>query len=313
MKHHSYYSIVAVPAILALVALLFYGGWTPTDNTRGSELQIVSLSPSVTEILFALGLQDCIAGVTECCDWPAEVKNIECVGGFGTPNVEKLLALCPDIVIATDFKRNDIAAVLEKSGIKVLELKIGNFEEMFEAIQQIGQATGKPQAAEKIVDAMQAELKDISERFREIPAARRSKVFVEIWYDPITTVGRTSFIDEVIRLAGGINVAGNISQAWPRVNPEKVIEWDPDVIVLCYMANKVHSSSQLAGRIGWADISAVRNGRIISDILPEIILRPGPRIVEGVRVLAQRFNEGAVQKAAVCNKNQRLILAEKVQ
>ena len=289
LKKYWFTSAIAV-VIVVLAAIAFqYNRQRPGNNTSATQMRIVSLAPSLTEILFVLDLADRVVGVTDRCDYPAQVKNIECVGGFAKPNIEKLLALHPDLVVATDFKNNDVAELLSKSGIKVLDLRIRNFQEMFEAFQKIGQATARQQRAEKIVDAMQDELKAIAESFKKIQPSQRPKVFVEIWYDPITTTGQASFIDEVITRAGGVNVAGNISQAHPRVSPEKVIAWNPDVILLCYMSQEKPPASQLAARIGWTDISAVREGRIINDIPTDLILRPGPRLIEGVKLLAQHF------------------------
>lgn len=288
-----WYITIAVFVAVAVVIVFISGERTHPGNSNNNinNLTIVSVAPSVTEMLFALGMQDCIIGVTDHCNYPPEAENIECIGGFGKPNIEKLLALRPDLVIATDFERNDVPEMLRKSGIRVLELRMSSFHQMFEALRQIGRATGKLQTAEEVVNTMQAQLKAIAERFEKVQPSQRPRVFVEIWYDPVTTAGRMSFVDEVITKAGGINVAHNINHAWPRINSEKVIEWDPDIIVLCYMEQKGCSASQLSKRIGWADISAVRQGRIIQDIPSDIILRPGPRLIEAVRALSQRFYE----------------------
>lgn len=288
MKYRGFLIGIVLATVALAAVILLRGGWSES-GVSGGELRIVSVSPSVTEMLFALDLEDCVVGVSDRCDWPAEAKNIEHVGGFGTANIEKLLALRPSLVIGTGFQCADAAGVLRKAGIEVLDLKIRNFQEMFEAMRKIAASAGKPGRAEEAVGAMQAELKAIAARFEGVELCRRPKVFVEIWGSPITTVGRTSFIDEVIRRAGGINIAGGINQAYPRINPEKVIEWNPDVIILCYMGTHENSASQLAGRIGWADISAVRERRIINDICSDLILRPGPRLVEGVKILAERF------------------------
>lgn len=290
-------------AIIALATIVFrYNSQMPRGNASGDKLRIVSLAPSITEILFVLGLQDSIVGVTSCCDYPSEAKNTECVGGLGKPNIEKVLALHPDLVIATGLEHNNVAELLSKSGIRVLDMRIRNFQEMFDALREIGQVTGKPQQADKIVEAMQAELTKTAERFRGIQPSQRPRVFVEIWYDPITTAGQTSFIDEVITCAGGINVAGNINQTYPRINPEKVIEWNPDVIVLCYMGQEGNSASKLANRIGWAGISAVKERRIIENIPSDLILRPGPRLINGVKLLAQRLYGAEVKRHALDNK-----------
>jgi len=290
------YIIGSVSVIALVIALLLCSDWTPHSGVSEGELRIVSLAPNVTEILFALDLADCVVGVTNCCDWPAEAKSIECIGGFGAPNIERLLALRPSLVIAAGFERGDTAEMISKSGIKVLDLWIYSFEELFEAVRKIGKATGKLQEAEEMIVSMQAELNAIAERFERIKPSQRPKVFVEMWYNPLTTAGKRSFIDEVITKAGGVNVAHNINQHYPHVNPEKVIEWNPDVIILCYMGREGPTAARLADRIGWSDVSAVKQGRIIDNISPDLILRPGPRLVKGVKILAQRFCETPAEK-----------------
>ena len=134
----------------------------PHDRPMNGKLRIVSLAPSVTEILFALALGDSLVGATDHCDYPPEAKSIERVGGFGTPNVEKLLALSPDLVIAAGFEREEVADVLRRSGIRVLDVRIRNFEELFDAIRQIGEAVDRFQQAEGIVARMRAELEAVT-------------------------------------------------------------------------------------------------------------------------------------------------------
>ena len=125
---------------------------------------------------------------------------------------------------------------------------------------------GKQQQAEELVASMQAELKTVAARSGD---SSRPRVFVEIWDDPLTTVGGTSFLDDVIARAGGVNVAHEISLPHPRISAEKVIEWNPEVIVVAHMNRGPTSAAQMAERIGWADIAAVKNGRVMCDIPPE--------------------------------------------
>ena len=259
------------------------------QNSPPGKLQIVSLAPSVTEMLFVLGLGDSIVAATDHCDYPPEAKQIERVGGLGSPNIERLLALSPDLVIATDFEHNNVPEMLRKAGIEVLELEIGNIQEMFDAFEKIGSATGKTKRSEEIIATMRKDLKTVAKQHEKIPQDQRKRVFVEIWDDPITTVGRGSFIHELITLAGGINVAGDLSQSYLHINPEMVIEWNPDVILVCSMNRTEQTATELAGRIGWGEITAVRQRQIICDIPNDLMLRPGPRLIEGVKILAKKL------------------------
>jgi iron complex transport system substrate-binding protein len=285
---------LGVVAILAVTGGIVYVNLAgrnerPGASSRHEPMRIVSLAPSVTEVVFALGLGDCLVGATKYCDWPPRARQIERVGGFGSPNVERLLALRPDLVVAAGFERKEAIDILRGSGIGVLDVRIRNFDELFEAITAIGKATGKASRADALVAAMRAELDVAARRCALVAPRRRARVFVEIWHDPLTTAGGPSFLNDVVCRAGGINVAAELPQPHPRVNPEKVIDWNPDVIVIAYMGRPGQMASQVAGRIGWADVKAVRNGRIIDDMPTDILLRPGPRLVEGVKALAERL------------------------
>ena len=191
----------AVSAIsLVAAGLVIFGcsrSVSPSKTING-RLRIVSLAPSVTEILFALAMGDSLVGATDHCDYPPEAVSIERVGGFGTPNVEKLLALSPDLVIAAGLEREEVAEVLRRSGIRVLDVRIRNFEELFDAIRQIGEAVDRSQQAEGVVARMRAELEAVTAQNGTTPRRQRPKVFVEIGDHPLMTAGGTSFLDDLI-------------------------------------------------------------------------------------------------------------------
>ena len=281
--------VVPLVAVAGLIVMTWRHG--PVASKQTGKLRIVSLAPSVTEMVFALGAGGELVGATEYCDYPPEAKGIERVGGLGTPNMEKLLSLLPDVVIATQFQRSDDAQALRQAGVQVLELKINNFEEMFQATQQIGRAIGRSQRAEQVVAALRADLEAAGPPSGDRPRESRPKVFVEIWNHPLRTEGRESFLTDMIWRAGGVNVAGDLSDAYPLISPEKVIEWDPDVIILSYMGRQSEHAAEVAGRIGWSEISAVKTGRIITDIPADFLLRPGPRLIEGVKILSRRLHQ----------------------
>ena len=242
-------------------------------------------------------LGDRIVGATDHCDFPPEAKKIPRVGGLGRPNVEKLLSLAPDIVIATDLERKDLAEALRREGIQVLELKIGNFAELFDAERKIGDAVGEPERAARQVREMQAQLDAAAKLYAGVPRDRLPRVFIEVWSDPLITAGGTSFLDNVVSRAGGVNVAHDLERDYPTINPERVVEWNPDVILLCYMTESKDAAAQVAGRIGWGGIKAVRERRVIADISPDALLRPGPRLVAGVERLAERLHPPQAGKA----------------
>ena len=282
------YAAIALVIVIPVVGALMGRRPVSVRNTGAGELRIVSLAPSVTEVLFVLGVGDRLIGVTDCCDYPPEAKQVHCVGQFGVPNIEELLALAPDLVIITDLKQDAIEAYLRESGIRVVRVKDDNIANMFDTIKTVGREVGRAERAERFVADMRSQLDGIAQTYSDVPEEDRPRVFVEVWNDPIMTVGRQSFVDELVSHAGGVNVARAIDLPYPAINPEKVIEWDPEVIVLGYM-NSGQAADRLAGRIGWDDIEAVRTGRTICDISSDLLLRPGPRLPEAVRLLNRRL------------------------
>jgi iron complex transport system substrate-binding protein len=297
IKNQQLYIVVAIIAAILLLVIFIPINLKPDLNSHPNEkhLRIISLAPNVTEMLFALGLQDCIVGVTDYCDWPPEAKGIECVGGLGAPNIEKLLTIAPDLVIATDFENKHMRGLIRSAGVQLLELEINTIEEVFESLVEIGQLCRCQERAARLVAELRSRLQQITDTIKEKSLSGRPRVFVEIWHDPVTTAGAKSFIDDVIRLAGGVNVAHEISSPYVYINPEKVIEWDPDVILTSYMISADDTAGPIEKRIGWSEISAVKQGRIISDIPAEFILRPGPRIVEGIKILSDRFYDESIE------------------
>ena len=274
--------LILVTSAAATFALL-RGSHQPAQHSP-DKLRIVSLAPSVTEILFALDLGDHIVGVTDRCDYPAEARRIEPVGGFGAPNVEKLLALNPDLVIAAGLEREEVAEVLRQSGIRVLDVRIRNFEELFDAIRQIGEAVDRFQQAEGVAARMRAELETVKAQNGTVPRGQRPKVFVEIGDHPLMTAGGTSFLDDLIVRAGGVNVAHEISQAYPSINPEKVIEWNPDIILVTQMGQ--------AGDAAVRTVSTHRMGRHLCRENQESYRRHPSRPALSARPASDRRSEG---------------------
>jgi len=281
--------LVIVAASVAAALALRHGPGQPSATSRG-KLRIVSLAPSVTEILFALDLGDQIVGVTDQCDYPSAAKEIERVSGFGTPNVEKLLALSPDMIIACGLEKPELTDVLRQAGVQVVSVEVSHFPELFKAIGQIGEATGRSPKAKELVAGMHAELDAVAARVGRIDDARRPGVFIEIEQGPLMTAGAGSFLDDLVSRAGGRNVAHEISSAYPRIDPEKVIAWNPEVILVAHGDRPGEAAERLARRIGWSNVTAVRERRVIDDIDADLLFRPGPRLVDGVKALAARLH-----------------------
>lgn len=284
---------------ISLIIILIFLGTLPVLLRDGSRREpsllakprYISLAPATTEILFALGLHHQIIGDTTFCDYPQAAKQIPKVGSFSEPNIEKILSLKPDIIFTTGLEQAPVVLRLEKLGLKVIVSDPKNIPELFESIIQIGKATGREQEARLLVEGMRARIDIIKFMVEKIREDKRPKVFIEIWHDPIMTAGPGSIVDEILTLAGGKNIAYDVPRAYSRFSTEAIIERNPDVIILGYM-NKDNTKDAVLNRLGWQNIKAVRNKRVVSDINPNLIFRPGPRIVNGIEEIYRHlYNE----------------------
>jgi len=285
---------MAIVAVLgAALAASMLARRTPHGATR--HLRVVSLSPNTTEILFAIGAGGDVVGVTASCDYPPEARSVTRIGGYGCPNAEKILALRPDVVVGAGEGMGALPAVrlLVQRGIPVRLFEHESFGAILELTRRLGEATGRQENARRLVASLSARLAALDERTRNVPEAKRPRVYVEVWNDPIMSIGSHSFITELVRRAGGASVTADLPGDYPRVAPELVVERDPQVILTGYM-NDPAQAAAVARRIGWGRVAAARDGRIITDIDPDLLLRPGPRLVDGAEQLFRRlYPEGA--------------------
>jgi len=248
----------------------------------------ISLAPSTTEILFALGLDEEIVGVSQFCNYPLQALTKEKVGSFSQPNIEKILSLKPDIIFCTGLEQAPSFRELKRLNLKVYVSDPSNIKELLSSIRDIASLTGKEKEGGILVNKMNDSIEEIISKVKSIPQGKRHKVFIEIWYDPLMTVGEGSFIDDLITLAGGINIASDTKRPYSYFSPEQVIKRNPDCIILTYM-DKSNPAEIIEKRLGWKEISAVKENRIYNDIDPDLLLRPGPRIVEGLEEIHRRL------------------------
>jgi iron complex transport system substrate-binding protein len=269
--------------IILIISLIFLMGMSPKSKSR-----YVSLAPSTTEILFALGLDEEIVGVSSYCNYPSKAKAKEKVGDFSRPNIEKILFLKPDYVFCTGLEQAPVIAELRHLNLKVYVADPKNMEELFSSIKDIGKITGKEKEAANLIKNMKSQIEEINSKVKLSPQDKRPKVFIEIWHDPLTTAGKGSFIDELLTLAGGINIAHYTKRPYSIFSQEEVIERNPDCIISTYMSDEL-PARVIKRRFGWDRIYAVKNNRIYNDIKPELLLRPGPRVVDGIKEIYKRL------------------------
>ncbi len=248
---------------------------------------IVSIAPSNTEILFALGLGDRVVGVTEACDYPKEAKSKPKVGQVEM-NIEKIMEISPDLVVAVGSMQLPVIETLSNLGIPVLALDPKTLRDVLDSIVLVGKATGTEDAAELLVQSLSNEIQGVrSKAALAVTKQARPRVFVEIWDDPLMTAGPGTFIDELIKVAGGENIAVDAGLEWPEFSVEVVIERDPDVIITVWT-----DKDDVLGRSAWKGISACKTRRI-HRVNPDILTRPGPRLVQGLEVLLDIMHPGS--------------------
>ena len=274
--------------LIIIVLFVFFETSRDSYSYEGKKLRIISLAPATTEILFALGLDDEIVGVSSFCDYPKKAQTKEKVGSFSQVNIEKVLFLKPDIIFCTGLEQAPVVKKLRKLNLKVYVSDPADITGLFESIRDIGKLTRKEKEAYALIGKMKTVLEEINTKVKRIPSKDRPKVFVEIWHDPLMTAAKGSFIDELITLAGGINIAQDIMRAYSYFSPEQVIKRNPDVIIFTYMSQE-QPLKILKARLGWKEISAVKKNRVFGDIEPDILLRPGPRLIEGLKEIHKRF------------------------
>ncbi len=255
------------------------------------EMRIVSLTPATTEILFELGLDKEIVGVSSYCTWPDKAGDKEKVGSFSNPNIEKIIMLKPDLVILTGMEQEYIKDILSRLKIKYINVDPANLSELIFSIEKLGSATGAGSKAKMLADSIRSVISRLKRFSSNIPQSEKPKIYMEIWHDPIMCPGKNSFVDDMIKTAGGINITADLNRSYSRIDPEQVILRDPDMIILTYMKQDDWVEKTFSKRLGWEDVSAIKKGRIYADINPDIILRPGPRIAKGLIELHKRFYE----------------------
>jgi iron complex transport system substrate-binding protein len=249
--------------------------------------RIVSLAPSVTEMLFALGLGDRVLGVTTYCHYPPEVTKLPKVGTYLKPDIERILSLRPDLVV---MQKTAVHSKKSLGSLPVLELKHDTIADIHDSLTMIGNAAGVPDRAQKLNASIRAELDAVRKR----GAGRRpTSVMFVVGRTPgalerIVVVGKASYLGQVIELAGGRNVFADSPAAYPKVSLEEILARNPDVIVdMGEMADTVgvtdaQKQAVIAMWSRYPSIAAVRNKRVHA-VASDIFVVPGPRVVEVAR------------------------------
>ncbi len=245
--------------------------------------KIVSLAPSITEILFSLGLSEEIAGVTDFCDFPEAALKKPRIGGFVNPDIEKIVSLKPDLVIAIrDGNRLESVRRLDDLGISVYWCDPKGFDGVIGSVRHLGEVAGRQGESKRIAEEMIRKKETIVSATRALP---RPRVFFQMGDNPVVTVGRGTLADELIRLAGGRSISEDEAFAYPVYSIETIIAKAPEIIIMSSMESTRNYSRLVKRWQQWQTLPAVKKNAI-HVVDSNLVDRPTPRIVEGLGILA---------------------------
>ena len=255
--------------------------------------KIISLAPSNTEIVFALGLGDRLVGVTEFCDYPAAAEDKPKIGGFNTIDIESVVAIQPDLILATSIHMPEVVQQLESPevALTVLVLDPRSLEEVLGAITLIGEVTGKEDEASQLVNDMRSRIEAVTDITANLSEAERLRVFYVMWHEPLMTVGADTLILKLIGMAGGVSIVQDMVDDYPMISLEAVIQANPQVIIAgSGMGEGADLPFQFALNDDRLDGVDARINNRIYEVITDIVGRPGPRIVEGLEQLARMIH-----------------------
>lgn len=286
--------MITILAVFTIVTGVFAQGFpiTVTDDLdqevrlEKKPEKIISISPNMTEVLFAIGAGENVIGVTTFANYPEAALEVQKIGTITEPNIEKIITLEPDLVLASSVNKMETVERLKELGIVVAGYEANSVNKAIENIKKIGLLTGNQDITDKLVTEMYikiAEMRNLVEK--KLNENETPKVFFEIWSDPLFTAGSDTFIDDLIYMAGGENLGRLAEGQWPQYNLEKLLIEDPDVYISTpHSAEMQVSVESIRSRERFQSISAIKNDRIYI-IDQDIVNRPSPRLVKGLALM----------------------------
>jgi iron complex transport system substrate-binding protein len=276
----------AVPTLLLCTLHASGSPLHAAEGQRPGVQRIISLAPSVTETVFALGMGDKLVGVSVYCDYPPEAQHIDRVGTFLTPNIEAIIAKRPDVVIAVPTPGNqNPVETLRRLGLKVVVVEPNTISEIEDSVITIGREIGRETEGRALVAQIEARLATIRARLADAPVR---KVLMVVGQTPLIAVGSGIFQDELIRMARGINLGAQAAGMWPHLSLEFVVAAAPEVIIDTTMGNeeRTGSAATLAFWNTFSTLPAVRDHHVYGYKQYQL-LRPGPRLPEALESIAR--------------------------
>ncbi|MBI5206968.1 MAG: cobalamin-binding protein [Candidatus Firestonebacteria bacterium] len=275
MKKFLFFGITAILAIFLISACSISSTDTHSSKLqKGSPKRIISLAPSITEILFALGLNNSIVGVTDYCNYPPEALNKTKIGGFVNTNIETVVALNPDIVIATkDGNNKMIVEKLKSLNISVEVVNTQSINDIFTSITQIAKHTFCEDKGKALIADLERQIEKIKTKTKN---KTHPKILMVFGHNPLIVAGPNTFANELIELSGGENLAKNAKTSYPAYSLEQIINEDPDFILEASMITS-ENEKVVTFWHEWPNLKAVKQNKIYF-LDSDIVTRPGPRI-----------------------------------
>jgi len=252
--------------------------------------RIVSLAPSLTETVYALGLQDYLVGDTDFCDYPADAQKKTKVGGGINPSLEIIASLHPDIVLVTkSFNRLETVHSLDNLGISSYATDPRTIEEIINSSKKLSDVLSAPEAGVSVATEMRRRLANLQKHLEALPPKR---VLFVVWTQPLISIGKDTFIADALRRAGAVSIVDS-EQSWPQVSLEEVARLQPDYLIFAdsHSDSAAPAVEMLATLPGWKIVDAVTNRRVA--VISDAVNRPAPRIVSAIEDLARQLHPDA--------------------
>jgi iron complex transport system substrate-binding protein len=282
--------LLALFSLIAIMTAPCFGSRTLTDEMGRKVVvpdhphRVICLMPTVTDTVFALGAGDDVVAISDYTKYPAAALKKPSVGDLINPSIETILSLHPDLVIGTQPKGPmEVTDQLERAGIPIFLVSPHGIAGIFHSIESVGMALNRTPQADALVNRLQQRVEAVRARTKGLPAPR---VFMPIWYDPITTIGKNAFITEVIEAAGGRSVTDDLSTEWPQISMEVVLERAPDALLL--VRGGKTTLQVLQDRPGWSSMTAIKARRAY--YVDDRINFASPVAIDALEDLAKQFH-----------------------
>lgn len=277
--------------------------WSPDSATLSAQAptaevpqqtppqRIVSLLPSLTEMIYAVGAGSRVVGVTEYCTFPPEASGLPKIGGYvpRSMSLESIVALRPDLVLAAGDIQQPVIDELRRLGLRVETIVARDVQGVLEGIRRTGRLLGQDAEAEATVAGIEDDLDTLQQRLATLEDTDRPLVFYEVWHEPLMTAGGRSFISQLIEMAGGQSLFHEVDREYFQVSFEDLIHRRPQVILGAAIEGGMGDLGQLVTQPGWRELPAVQHGRVHA-IDGDIVSRPGPRLAEALERIARHLH-----------------------